>query len=251
MPVFPWPENRKAAVSLTYDDALSGHHQRVAPFLQGHGLRATFYTNICSRFLEEAEAWRQVAREGHELGNHTLFHPCYVFKGQEVSWLDQGYNLRHYSPKRWQDEVTVANWALRQIDGRARRSFANTCHHRWIGEGDASVCLDSLILKHFVAARGAHTGRAVDPAAPDFTNLGTTGADHRTFAEWREELLRVREAGTWMIYTLHAVGRGEGENFIEEDEHRQLVEWLAAEGDFWVAPVVEIATWLQANARKL
>jgi hypothetical protein len=65
----------------------------------------------------------------------------------------------------------------------------------------------------------------------------------------REELVRVREAGAWMIYTFHAVGTGEGSNFIEEAEHRQLVEWLASEGDFWVAPVVEIATWLQTNAK--
>jgi len=248
-PVFSWPQNRKAAVSLTYDDALPGHHRMVAPFLQSHGIRATFYVPICSRFLEETDAWRQVAKDGHELGNHTLFHPCFGARNEEINWLDAGYNLRLYSPKRWRDEVRVANWALQQVDGRTRRSFGNTCHNRWIGEGDAGTCLDTLMLEHFIAARGAHIGRAVDPTAPDFTNLGTKGADRRTFGDLREELLRVREAGAWMIYTLHAVGPADSTHFIEEEEHRQLVEWFASEGDFWVAPVVEIATWLQTNAK--
>lgn len=244
-----WPKNRKAAVSLTYDDALPCHHRSVAPFLQSHGMRGTFYVTVCSRFLEETDAWRQVAKDGHELGNHTLFHPCYGAKGEPISWLDAGYNLRHYSPARWKDEVRVANWALQQVDGRARRSFGNTCHNRWIGEGDSLICLDTLMLEHFVAARGAHSGRAVDPTAPDFTNLGTKGASRRTFVELREELSGVREAGAWMIYTMHAVGQGDSGHFIEEEEHRQLVEWLAAEGDLWVAPVAEIATWLAGQAQ--
>jgi peptidoglycan/xylan/chitin deacetylase (PgdA/CDA1 family) len=248
MPAFSWPQNRKAALSLTYDDALSCHHRSVAPLLQRHGLRGTFYAPICSRFLQESDAWRQVAKDGHELGNHTLFHPCYGAKRQDIAWLDAGYNLRDYSPKRWHDEVTVANWALQQVAGQTRRTFGNTCHNRWIGDGDSRLCLDTLILEHFVAARGGNTGRAVDPAAPDFTNLGTQGADRRSFDELRAELSAVREAGAWMIYTMHAVGPGESVHFTEEAEHRQLVEWLASQTDFWVAPVVEIATWLKGNA---
>ena len=50
--------------------------------------------------------------------------------------------------------------------------------------------------------------------------------------------------------TTHAVGPGESIHFIDEEEHRQLVEWLASEGDFWVAPVAEIATWLQAKTNR-
>jgi sialate O-acetylesterase len=247
---FFWPQNRKAAVSLTYDDALSGHHSRVAPYLQSHGIRATFYTPICTRFLDETDAWRQVAKDGHELGNHTIFHPCYGAKREDISWLDSGYNLRDYSPKRWHDEVTVANWALKQVDGLTRRTFGNTCHCRWIGQADSRVCLDTLMLEHFVAARGGRSERPVDPAMPDFANLGTLGADRRTFDELRQELLGVRDAGAWMIYTIHAVGPGESVHFIEESEHQRLVEWLAKESDFWVAPMVEIATWLKANARQ-
>jgi len=245
-PAIVWPRQRKGAVSLTYDDALSQHHRTVGPFLQSHGVRGTFYTPICSRLMDETEAWRHLAQAGHELGNHTLFHPCYGEKTGEITWLDPGYNLRDYTAKRWQDEIRVANWALQQIDGRTRRTYGNTCHNRWIGPVDARICLDTLIPQHFVAGRGGHTQRAVDLTALDFSNLGTKGTDKATFRDLREELGRVREAGSWMIYTFHGVGPGEHGLFIDAEEHRQLVEWLAAESELWVAPVVEVATWLQA-----
>lgn len=74
--IFQWPQGRKGAVSITYDDALPCHHQLVAPAWEAVGLRATFYTPIRSTLMEEVEAWRAVATKGHELGNHSLFHPC-------------------------------------------------------------------------------------------------------------------------------------------------------------------------------
>ena len=73
---FQWPKGRQGAVSITYDDALTCHHQLVAPAWEAVGLRATFYTPIRSTFMQETEAWRAVAAKGHELGNHSLFHPC-------------------------------------------------------------------------------------------------------------------------------------------------------------------------------
>ena len=75
MNAFDWPEGKRGAVSLTYDDALPVHYERVAPLLEDHGLRATFYTNVLS-LGANPEAWRQVAACGHELGNHSIFHPC-------------------------------------------------------------------------------------------------------------------------------------------------------------------------------
>src|SRR5258705_3115561 len=40
---FSWPPGKKAAVSLTYDDALTSQLDNAAPALAGHHLRATFF----------------------------------------------------------------------------------------------------------------------------------------------------------------------------------------------------------------
>ena len=72
----PW-KNKKCAVVITYDDAINEHLDNAIPVLDSLGLKATFYLTAyspaCAKRLTE---WRAVAARGHELGNHTLFHPC-------------------------------------------------------------------------------------------------------------------------------------------------------------------------------
>src|SRR5690606_41285032 len=74
---FSWPEGRKAAVSLAYDDALESQLDNAVPALQRHGLKATFYIVPGREGLQNRlEDWRALAGMGHALGNHSLARPC-------------------------------------------------------------------------------------------------------------------------------------------------------------------------------
>ena len=231
-----------AFVSLTYDDALPCHHETVAPLLEEHGLRATFYTPVSPKMLSEADAWRRVAQAGHELGNHTLFHPC----RDAAAWLDLAYDLGAYTEKRWSDEVALANAVLRTFDGRADRSFGNTCHQNIIGPEAAGLTVEALGREHFVAIRGEHTGRKVDLAKPRWFNLGTLGIDGKSFDELKPVLEDLAATGGWMIFTLHGVGPRDHRLNLAEPAHRLLVEWLSARRDrVTTAPVRDVAARLR------
>ncbi len=71
---------RKAAVALTYDDGLNVHLDKVIPALDAMGFKGTFYL-IMSRdgVSKRIDDWRAAARRGHELGNHTLSTPAWVW----------------------------------------------------------------------------------------------------------------------------------------------------------------------------
>jgi peptidoglycan/xylan/chitin deacetylase (PgdA/CDA1 family) len=72
-----WPHQARAAVSLAYDDALPSQLVYAVPALNRHGLKASFYLTLSSDTVRaRLAAWRKVAAQGHELGNHTLFHQC-------------------------------------------------------------------------------------------------------------------------------------------------------------------------------
>ncbi|RZM21195.1 MAG: hypothetical protein EOO88_34015 [Pedobacter sp.] len=74
---FKWPQKYKAAVSLSYDDALDSQLDNAVPSLNKFKIKGTFYLVAASSTLApRLEAWRKVAQQGHELGNHTLFHQC-------------------------------------------------------------------------------------------------------------------------------------------------------------------------------
>ena len=89
------PGEPRCIVSLTYDDALPCHFESVAPLLEEHCIRGTFYVPCGPALFAHADAWREVAAQGHELGNHTVFHPC-----RDQPWLDEAYNLSHYTARR-------------------------------------------------------------------------------------------------------------------------------------------------------
>jgi peptidoglycan-N-acetylglucosamine deacetylase len=240
----PWPGEAVCAVSLSYDDSIPVHHLRVAPLLDQHGLHATFYLSV--KTIDDAAAWKTVAAHGHELGNHSLFHPCRRETADGYAWLPEHYNLLDYTPGRWRDELAVANFAIDLLDGGKPRTYGNNCTNLTFGRGDKEQPMDPILAELFVAARGAITNQSVDPAQPNFTRLGHYSGDGKKFAHLRAEIEQARAKKGWIIYMFHGVGEGTHPLFIADEEHRQLLEWLAHERtSIWTAPVVEVATRLK------
>jgi sialate O-acetylesterase len=208
---FRWPDGQQGAVSLTYDDALPCHLEVVAPQLEAAGLRATFNVGANRSFRDNWPSWRDLAARGHELGNHSLFHPCRRDTAERQSWLHKAYDLRDYTERRWLDEMRAASFILSLIDGRAERTFANTCCENRLGRGDEERSLEPLIAQLFVAARGECVARAVEITNVNYNSLGHFEADGRT-----------------------------------AEEHRRLAAWLGGNRDrVWTAPMIDVARHLR------
>ncbi len=239
-----WPDGHRAVVSLTYDDGIPAHFERVAPQLEDAGLRGTFYVPVYRGLIDYSEQWRELVERGHELGNHSLFHPC---RSNERRAWDKNYDLIHYDERRWNGEMEVANFALQQVDGKHERSFGNTCYDILIGPEDAPIALDPHIRRLFTAARGEQTHKPVNLQHLNIYNLGTAAGDYRTFDEIRPEMEAVVEQGGWIIYTMHGVGSGTHNHFIEQEEHDRMVAWLGKHQDLiWTAPLLDVVQHLKS-----
>jgi peptidoglycan-N-acetylglucosamine deacetylase len=115
---------KQCAVVLTYDDALNVHFDNVIPCLDSAGLKGTFYVIgespvLANRMVE----WRLAANQGHELGNHSLTHPC-DGRLEGRSWVTPENDLSTYSVARAVKEIRVTNTLLQAIDGKTERTFA-------------------------------------------------------------------------------------------------------------------------------
>ena len=73
---FNWPRGEQGAVSLTFDDGMSSQLAIAIPQLDRRGLRATFYLNPKEGWEKTLLPWRAPQEAGHEIGNHTIAHPC-------------------------------------------------------------------------------------------------------------------------------------------------------------------------------
>lgn len=242
---FTWPQGQRCAVSLTYDDALPIHYEMVAPLLAEKGLIATFNVFAHSGFTDDTSNWKRVASLGHELGNHTLFHPCRREPEERYRWLAPHYDLCNYTRQRWLDEIRVANCLLHMIDGQSERTFGNTCNTS-IGGGKHKVDLGELITSLFIAGRGPCNGRIVEPANLNYGALGHFNGDGRSFIDIQQDIEQAMDQGGWIIFMFHGVGEGTHNGFIETKQHTRLIEYLAEHTEqIWTASMVKAATHLR------
>lgn len=229
-----------ALICLTYDDALRVHRDVVAPALTERGLRGTFFVPAARDDLHDAlDGWRAVAAMGHELGNHSCWHPCRT--RPDWDWKPS-YRLEEYDRARIRDELRMANRVLYLIDGKTERSYGATCGDLACGPGPGESFLDD-IRDLFTVVRAGDSARPL--AGLQAFVVPSFHGDHRR----AKEIITVADSmrgqpGAWMIVGMHGVGRGTHNSFISAEEHRRLVDWVAAQREW-----LEAVTVLEAAHR--
>jgi sialate O-acetylesterase len=237
---------KKCAVVLTYDDALHVHLDKAIPALDSVGFKGTFYlAAFASGSKDRIEDWRRAAANGHELANHTLFHPCVGEKpGRE--WVSRERNLNAYSMERMLDEIRMTNVFLKAIDGKTERTFAYPCGDVTVGD---SSYID-LIRGDFVSARGVNSVmHAIDD--PEVFNVGAymiNGESGEVMINLVKEAIKNEKM---LVFLFHGVGGEHGLN-VGMKAHHELLSFLKQhEKEIWVTPFLDATRFLiSRNAQK-
>lgn len=237
----PW-NNKRCAVVLSYDDALHVHLDKVVPALDKYGFKGTFYL-IASRraFTGRMPEWQTVARNGHELGNHTLFHPCAGdLPGRE--WVQPEYDLSTYTIRRMTDEIRVTNALLKSVDGKSKRTLGCPC-------GDTRVRDSSYlhaVSNEFVAFRDGRPDAVTLNRFGDYV-IQWSGPSGTTGEEMIAQVKKAMQDNALLICVFHGVG-GEHNLNVSEEAHEQLLQFLQQNiDDIWVAPFIEVAEYMQRD----
>jgi peptidoglycan-N-acetylglucosamine deacetylase len=239
---FKWPNGAKAAVCLTYDDALDGQLDYAIPQLDSSGLKGTFFcTGNSSCLYRRLDEWRKAAKNGHELGNHTLFHPCIKDRpdGSKFAWVKPEYDLGKYNMGQLLNELRTANTLLKAIDGQEVRTYGYTCSDCTVGGIQFADSIRSL----FSAARS--DGPIPESMAGyNIFKAPSWAAVDNTAAELIAYVNQARDKGTIAIFMFHSVGGGYLN--VGADQHRQLVDYISKNRkDFYCASFKEIMEYIK------
>lgn len=238
----PWG-GKKAAVVITYDDALNQHLDNARPVLDSLNLKATFYLTAFSPSMQtRLNEWKSLANNGHELGNHTLYHPCMGGKGRE--WVPVDYDMNNYTVKRMQDEVRMTNLFLQALDGKTERTFAYTC-------GDQLVKDSAFIRgmkKDFVAARSVRNEQH-RIGEIDLYDVDCYLVFNNSAAEMISWVDKAIANNSLLVILFHGVGGGNSLDVALPD-HRAFLEYVKSkEKDLMIAPMVEVAKHIKSVNR--
>ncbi|HEY9256113.1 MAG TPA: polysaccharide deacetylase family protein [Stenotrophomonas sp.] len=239
---FAWPDGRKAAVSLAYDDALDSQLGNAIPQLDKYGFKGSFYLQLSREpVARRMGEWRAAAAHGHELGNHTLFHQCSgSVKGHE--WVEASRDLDHTTAAQMQDQVLLANTMLQALDGKRERTFTVPC-------GDvmaAGTNYVAAVASQFVAIKLGDGAVVPDMATLDLhavpveAPVGVTG--EQLIAQVEEAARR----GTMVNFTFHGIG---GDYLsVSNEAHETLLRYLAAHRDvYWVDTFLNLTQYVRAQ----
>lgn len=234
-------QGKKAAVVLTYDDSIAEHLDNALPELDKRGLKATFYVTIDTpAFRERLPEWQALAKNGHELGNHTLFHPCDGSKpGRD--WVAKDRDLSKWTVKHMVDNLRIAGATLEAIDGEKERTFAYTCGDTTAG-GESFV---EAIKPHFLGARAVDYG-LFKPKDVDLFSIKTYALQGQSAAQLTEQVDSAIAQGGLLVFLFHGVGGG---HFLDvsQEAHDTLLDYLVTkESDVWVTTARDAARFVKA-----
>ncbi len=239
-----FPNGAKAALSLTYDDGLPSHVSTAGPALDKYGLKGTFFVTVSAPSVRsEMDKWRQLAKNGHELANHSIYHPCQKSKpGRD--WVKNYLNLDGYTQEQLLAEIQVTNTFLQALDGETSRTFAYPCADLHIG---AESFKDS-IGHYATAARGVHDG-LVPPLEIDLLNVPAWAPNGQSGQELIAYVQSVIDQQTFSTICFHGVGAEY--LLVSKEAHEELLQWLAGHRhEIWVATFEEVTEFLQSKKEK-
>lgn len=222
-----WPNGARAAVSLSYDDTLNSQLDNAVPALDKHGIKASFYLILSSEVLfERLDEWRKLAANGHELGNHTIYHPCSAAQ-PDREWVRPHNDMDRRTVEHMRDEVRVANTFLKAIDGRDERTLTPPC-------GDVNT-RDGNYLEHIkdlvVATKGSEN---LPPGVVSYDlPSAVTGQQLIAIVE------KAAERGGFANIIFHGVG---GDHLaVSTQAHAELIAHLAANrATYWTDTYMNI-----------
>jgi peptidoglycan/xylan/chitin deacetylase (PgdA/CDA1 family) len=241
---FHWPQGKKAALSLTFDDARPSQIDTGMPILDKYRAKATFYIspdNMEDRLAE----WRQAVKKGHEIGNHTMTHPCtgnYAFSRENA--------LEDYTLDRMAREIDDATRVILEKLGVKPLSFAYPCGQMFVGRGQHVKSYVPLVAQRFLTGRGWLGEDANDPAFCDLSQLLAMESDGKTFEQLKITIDKAVEEGRWLIFCGHEIGQ-EGYQTTLAGTVEKLCQYaLNPASGIWIDTVGNIGDYILKNREK-
>lgn len=237
---FAWPNGKRAAISLTFDDARWSQPETGIPILTEYGFRATFYVSLPA-MEQRLRDWQAALAAGHEIGNHTLSHPC----SANFSFA-RANPLEDHTLERIAADIDGASDAIHSLLGITPKTFAYPCGQKFVGRGTGVRSYVPLVAERFLAGRGFMDERPNSPVFCDPAQLYGCEFDCHTFDQLLPLIQNALSDGGWLVLAGHDVGES-GHQVVSAATLRALCEYARDPSNgIWLDTVESIARWVHA-----
>jgi peptidoglycan-N-acetylglucosamine deacetylase len=199
---FKWPEGKEMAISLTFDDARLSQPDLGIPLLDKYGVKATFYLSP-DNMLQRVDDWKRAVKNGHDIGNHSLLHPC----TGNFDW-SRNKALENYTLLSMNSELDSANALINMTLGITPVSFAYPCGQKFVGRGKETKSYIPVVAAKFESGRGWLDEAPNDPSFCDMSQLTGMELDGKSFDQIKAIIETARAKGSWLVLAGHEMKDG-------------------------------------------
>ena len=194
---FQWPAGKRMGLSLTFDDARLSQIDKGIPLLDRYNVKATFYLSP-EYMRQRLEGWKMAIIKGHDIGNHTLLHPC----TGNFDW-SRKKALEDYTLHDMGLELDSASRVLTTMLGVKPFSFAFPCGQQFVGRGNTTKSYIPLISEKFESGRLWLSEGPNDPSFCDMSQLTGMELDGKTFEQVKTMINEAGSKGLWLVLAGH------------------------------------------------
>jgi peptidoglycan/xylan/chitin deacetylase (PgdA/CDA1 family) len=236
---FHWPTGKRVAVSLSFDDARRSQVDRGLDVLNPTGVKVTFFV-VPRNVKQRLEGWKRAVASGHEIGNHSLTHPC---SGNFPFSLHNA--LENYTWEQIAQNVDGANAEIQQLLGVHMVTFAYPCGQKFVGRGRQVKSYVPLIAERFLVGRGFSDEYFNDPAFCDLAQASGTVSDNLEYTQMVNLISRAATQGSWIIFAGHEIGE-KGFQTTDASALAALCKYIQDPANgVWVDTVENIVRYIQ------
>jgi hypothetical protein len=237
----PWPAGKRVAVSLSFDDARNSQVDVGVPLFARHKAKVTFFVNP-PNMKDRLAAWKAAAASGHEIGNHTMSHPC----SGNFAW-SRAHALEEFSPAMIAAEMDRASDEIARRIGVRPATFAYPCGQKFIGRGAATQSYVPMVAKRFLVGRGFRDEAANDPAFCDMAQTLGIDSDGMSFEEIRAAVVEGEKTGGWVVFAGHDIGNSGHQTTLAASLEQFLKYAQDPANGVWLDTVKTVAAYIDAH----
>ena len=200
---FHWPNGKRVAVSLSFDDARASQINVGLDMINPTGVKVTFFVTTGSdAFRPKIDSWKRALDSGHEIGNHTVNHPC----TGNFPWSFHNA-LENYTLEQMSQQLDDSNATIQQLLGVRAVTFAYPCGQKFVGRGPEMKSYVPLIGQKFMVGRGYMDEYYNDPVFCDLAQASGTAFDDTDYIDMVKHISKAAEQGGWVIFVGHDIGQ--------------------------------------------
>ncbi|MCA1759844.1 MAG: glycoside hydrolase family 3 C-terminal domain-containing protein, partial [Bacteroidales bacterium] len=152
---------------------------------------------------QRINGWKKAVKNGHEIGNHSIVHPC----SGNFAWA-RSKAIEDYTLKSMYDELDSASRIIENCLGVIPSSYAYPCGQTFVGKAKETKSLVPLISAMFESGRTWMDEAPNDPVYCDMPQITGIELDGKSFEQIKVLIDSAKVHGNWLVLAGHEMDEG-------------------------------------------